>query len=348
MYEYYVSNELARLTIILGIVVSTIIYKRTGLTLGGVIVCGYLALFVGQPLHIIVTLIFSYLTYQIVYKFIQKRFMLNGRSLFEIEILVGLVFQVLWLTIIDLFGMINVDLAVLYGIGFVLPGVIAHDMGRQGPQNTMGSILLGVTIIALIIFPLSAIEELLPNFFLRTSSPFLRTQPYNYAYPIQLLPFGIIVSVIIDLFAYSKFKARSGGFVTAAYLALFAFRPLDLLFLIVASILTFLFVQFLTSRMVLAFGRTKLGMMILSGVVISWLLEIMIINLTQGEFIPWSGFVIIMPTIASLIANDFAHEGPYHTVVTTSLATAGVWLAMQGMVLVLYQTHLDWLFLAQG
>jgi len=345
MYEYYVSNELARLTIILGIVVSTIIYKRTGLTLGGVIVCGYLALFVGQPLHIIVTLIFSYLTYQIVYKFLQKRFMLNGRSLFEIEILVGLVFQIFWLTIIRLFGMINIDLAILYGIGFVLPGVIAHDMGRQGSKNTLGSILLGVFIISLIIYPLSAIEELLPNFFLRTSSPLIRTQPFTYAYPINLLPYGIIISVFLDLLIYSKFKARSGGFVTAAYLALFALRPLDLLFVVVASILTFLFVQFLTSHMVLAFGRTKLGIMILSGVVISWLLEIMMINLTKGQYIPWSGFVIIMPTIASLIANDFAHEGPYRTVITTSLATAGVWLVMQGVVLVLNQTQLEWLFL---
>jgi len=228
MYEYYVSNELARLTIILGIVVSTIIYKRTGLTLGGVIVCGYLALFVGQPLHIVVTLMMSYITYQIVYKILQKRYMLNGRSLFEVEILVGLVLQVIWLTMINLFGLINVDLAILYGIGFVLPGVISHDMGRQGPKNTIGSILLGVLIVSLIIFPLSAIEELLPNFFLRSSSPLLRTQPYTYAYPINLLPFGIIASVFLDLLAYSKFKARSGGFVTAAYLALFALRPLDL------------------------------------------------------------------------------------------------------------------------
>jgi len=345
MYEYYVSNELARLTIILGIVVSTIIYKRTGLTLGGVIVCGYLALFVGQPLHIVVTLMMSYITYQIVYKILQKRYMLNGRSLFEVEILVGLVLQVIWLTMINLFGLINVDLAILYGIGFVLPGVISHDMGRQGPKNTIGSILLGVLIVSLIIFPLSAIEELLPNFFLRSSSPLLRTQPYTYAYPINLLPFGIIASVFLDLLAYSKFKARSGGFVTAAYLALFALRPLDLLFVVVASILTFIFVQFLTSQMVLAFGRTKLGIMILAGVVISWLLEIVIINVTRGQFIPWSGFVVIMPTIASLIANDFAREGPYRTVVTTSLAAAGVWLVMQGMLLVLTQTHLEWLFL---
>jgi poly-gamma-glutamate biosynthesis protein PgsC/CapC len=345
MYDYSISNELARLTIILGIVVSTIIYKRTGLTLGGVIICGYLALFVGQPLHIIVTLAIAYITYQIVYKILQKRFMLNGRKLFEIEILVGLIFQVLWITIIRLFVTINIDLTILYGIGFVLPGVIAHDMGRQGARNTIGSILLGVSIVALIIFPLSAIEEVLPNLFLRTSPPLLHTQPYTYTYPIQLLPLGIIVSVILDLLAYSKFKVRSGGFVTAAYLALFAARPLDLVFVIVASLLTFVFVQLLTSRMVLAFGRTKLGMMILSGVVISWVLEIIIINLTHGRFVPWSGFVIIMPTIASLIANDFAREGAYPTVVTTSLATVGVWLIMQGAVLMLSQTHLEWLFL---
>jgi poly-gamma-glutamate biosynthesis protein PgsC/CapC len=345
MYDYSISNELARLTIILGIVVSTIIYKRTGLTLGGVIVCGYLALFIGQPLHIIVTLAIAYITYQIVYKFLQQRFMLNGRKLFEIEILVGLVFQVLWIIVIRLFRTNNIDMAILYGIGFVLPGVIAHDMGRQGAKNTIGSILLGVSIVALIIFPLSAIEELLPNLFLRTSSPLLRTQPYTYTYPIQLLPIGIIVSVFLDLLFYSKFKMRSGGFVTAAYLALFAARPLDLVFVIVASILTFIFVQLLTSQVVLAFGRTKLGMMILSGVVISWLLEIMIINLTHGQFVPWSGFVIIMPTIASLIANDIAHEGTYPTVVTTSLATAGVWLVMQGAVFMLNQTHLEWLFL---
>ncbi len=345
MYEYSISNELARLTIILGIVVSTIIYKRTGLTFGGVIVCGYLALFIGQPAHILITLAISYITYQIVYRVLQKRFMLNGRNLFEVEILIGLILQALWITVIKVLGLFEIDLTLLYGIGFVLPGVVAHDMGRQGPRNTLGSILLGVSIVALIVYPLSAIEALLPDFFLHTSSPLLRTQPYDYAYPIGLLPFGIIASVILDLLAYSLFKARSGGFVTAAYLALFALRPLDLVFVIAASLLTFFFVQILTARFVLAFGRTKLGMMILSGVVISWLLEILVINLTQGHFVPWSGFVIIMPTIASLIANDFAREGAYPTVATTSLTTLGVWLAMQGMLFVLAQAHLEWLFL---
>src|ERR1043165_230797 len=155
-------------------------------------------------------------------------------------------------------------------------------------------------------------------------------------------PAHIPAQNFVDL-AYSKFGTRSGGFVSAAYLALFAVRPFDLVLLIVASLLIFVFVDMLTSKFVLAFGRTKLGIMILSGMVISWLLEIVIINLTHGQFVPWSGFVI-MPTIASLIANDFAREDAYPTVVTTSFATIGVWLAMQGMLFILYQAHLEWLF----
>jgi hypothetical protein len=85
--------------------------------------------------------------------------------------------------------------------------------------------------------------------------------------------------------------------------------------------------------------------MILSGVVISWLLEIAIINLTDGRVVPWSGFVVIMPTIASLIANDFVYEGPVRTIVTTSFATVGVWLVMQGVLLGLSFAHLEWLFI---
>ena len=49
MYNYFVNTELARLTIIIGILVATLVYKQTGMTLGGVIVPGYLALFLRYP-----------------------------------------------------------------------------------------------------------------------------------------------------------------------------------------------------------------------------------------------------------------------------------------------------------
>ncbi|MEP7133574.1 MAG: poly-gamma-glutamate biosynthesis protein PgsC/CapC [Chloroflexota bacterium] len=346
MYEYYVSDQLARLTIVLGIVISTIIYKKTGRTLGGVIVCGYLALFIGQPAHIVVTLAMAYFTYQIVHNILKKRYMLNGRKLFEVEILVGLLFQISWLVLIKILARdVDVDLTALYGIGFVLPGVIAHDMGRQGPTNTLSSIFLGVLVVSLIIIPLSAIEQVLPLKFSYANTTLYRAQPYQYTYPLKLLPFGIIASVVIDFIIYSRLHYRAGGFVTAAYLALFAFRPLDLLFVVGCSFITFWFVKFVTSRVVLAFGRTKLGIMILSGVVIAWGLESLITVLTNGRYIPWSGFVVIMPTIVSLIANDYDRQGPYRTMSAISFSAIGVFLVMQVFVFVLNFLGLQWLYI---
>lgn len=346
MYEYYLSDQLARLTIVLGIVISTIIYKQTGKTLGGVIVCGYLALFIGQPMHILVTLAMAYFTFQIVHNILKKRYMLNGRKLFEVEILVGLIFQVSWLVVIKLLTRVDLELNALYGIGFILPGVIAHDMGRQGASNTLSSIFLGVLVIALIIIPLSAVEQVLPVNLSLSSQTLYRAQPYRYTYPLKLLPFGIIASVVVDLLIYSRLRYRAGGFVTAAYLALFAFRPLDLLFVLGCSAITFLFVKYATSRIVLAFGRTKLGIMILTGVVIAWTLEILAANMTDGRYIPWSGFVVIMPTIVSLIANDYDRQGPYRTLSAVSFSAAAVFLIMQAFVFILNVLGLQWLYIS--
>ena len=344
MYDYFVSDQVARLTIIIGIVVSTIIYKQTGRTLGGVIVCGYLALFIGQPIHIVVTLTMAYLTYQIVHNHLKKRYMLNGRKLFEVEILIGLVLQISWFTVVKLIARTDIDAAAFYGIGFVLPGVIAHDMGRQSPFNTLGSIFLGVFIVSLIIIPLSAFEHVLPVNLHSTIPIIYRSQPYPYTFPLALLPYGIIASVAFDLLIFSWVQFRNGGFVTAAYLALFALRPYDLLFVAVCSILTYIFVYLITSRAILAFGRTKLGLMILSGVVISWMLEILIINVTNGRYVPWSGFVVIMPTIVSLIANNVDRQGAFRTVTAVSISAVGVWAVMQGFVLALNLLGLGWFY----
>jgi len=346
MYEYYVSDQLARLTIVLGIVISTVIYKQTGRTFGGVIVCGYLALFIGHPMHILVTLAMAYFTFQIVHSILKKRYMLNGRKLFEVEILVGLVFQVSWLFMIKLLTRVDLELTALYGIGFVLPGVIAHDMGRQGPMNTLSSVFLGVLLVSLIIVPLSAVEQALPLNLSQASQTLYRSQPYQYTYPLKLLPFGIIASVVIDFLIFSRLRYRAGGFVTAAYLALFAFRPFDLLFVIGCSFITFLFVKLVTSHIILAFGRIKLGIMILSGVVIAWGLEILTTTLTNGRYIPWSGFVIIMPTIVSLIANDYDRQGPFRTLSAVSFSTVGVFFVMQAFVFILNALGLQWLYIS--
>ncbi len=334
MYEYPVNAEMARLTIILGVVVATLIYKQTGLTMGGVVVPGYLALFALQPLHILVTLAIASLAFVIVHNYMKGRFMLNNRALFEVEILVALVLQVIWSALLTLSSGYNPDWAALYGIGFVIPGLITHEVGRQGWRQTMLTTLFGALIVFLMITPLAAIEERLPAWMtVVTTSPILRTQPYTYAFPLKLLPIAIIISVLIDLFAANRFKTRAGGFVTAAYLALFLPRPLDILFVVVGAVATYLFVKYLASRHLLIFGRTRMGMLILSAVVIAWLMEIAVLNLTHGTFAPWSGFVVIMPMLVALLASSFDTQGLSRTFAVVGASGAAVFLLMQGLVL---------------
>lgn len=133
---------------------------------------------------------------------------------------------------------------------------------------------------------------------------------------------------------------------TAAYLALVAFRPLDLLFVLVCSAITYLFVKLITTRVVLAFGRTKLGIMILSGVVIAWALEIFATILSDGRYVPWSGFVVIMPTIVSLIANDYDRQGATRTLSAVSMSTLVVFVVMQVFVFLLNWLGLQWLYIS--
>lgn len=336
MYDYPFSAEIVRLTIILGIVISTLIYKRTGMTMGGVIIPGYLALYLVQPFHLLATLVIATLAYIYVHNTLKRRYMLNGRRLFEVEIIVALVLQITWSALLSLFTNFNPIWASMYGIGFVIPGLITHEIGRQGWSRTMYTTLLGTLLVFIIITPLSAIEQQLPKWLLATShSLILRTQPYTYSFPLKLLPIAIIISIMVDLIVARRFQIRPGGFVTAAYVALFLLRPLDLLFVLASALLTYLIVRYFTNRYLLVFGRTKLGFIILLAVVIAWLLEILMINVSQGSFAPWSGFVIIMPLLVALLTNSFDQQGIPRSLAAVTISGGVVWLTMQGLVWIL-------------
>ena len=265
--------------------------------------------------------------------------------MFEVEVLIALVLQVTWNIISGYFWRVDPNWFPIFGIGFILPGVIAHEMGRSGWGRTFVTTVLGAILVYVIIVPLASIQELLSTFVSPTSyTPLLRTQPYPYAFPLQLLPIGLVVSIFIDLLLYRWVKLRAGGYVTAAYLAMFFLRPVDIFFVLFCSLLTFIFISRIVGYNILAFGRTRLGITILAGVVISWIAEILVINLFRGTFVPWSGFVIIMPMIVSLLAVDFERQGIWRTTGGVSISSIGVWLVMQGVVFAIFQLNLDWLF----
>src|SRR4030042_6691418 len=115
-------DSIISLSIGIGLVVSLFFSEMLGLTAGGMVVPGYVALYLDRPVIIILTLIVSYLTYFIVHS-LSAVMIIYGRRRTVLMILVGysMGFLIRSLGILDL----PVGALVLTVIGYIIPGLIA-------------------------------------------------------------------------------------------------------------------------------------------------------------------------------------------------------------------------------
>ncbi len=122
------------ISIILGFLSSEFL----GLLCGGLISAGYLAFYVEQPYRILSTLLLSIGTFALV-KLLQNWLILFGRRRFVVTVLIGMLFAALiqkgYLFLTD----IHQDMRI---IGFIIPGLIANDMEKQGIWKTL--LMLGI------------------------------------------------------------------------------------------------------------------------------------------------------------------------------------------------------------
>ena len=131
----------------IGIVVSFAFYEIVGLSPGGIVVPGYIALFLDQPIRILVTLLAALLTYFIVSK-LSNYIILYGRRRFLAMILIG--FLLKWL-IEEIIITIPISGIELRSIGYIIPGLIANEMRRQGILPTLYSLAIVSIIVRLIL-----------------------------------------------------------------------------------------------------------------------------------------------------------------------------------------------------
>ena len=131
----------------IGIVVSFAFYEIVGLSPGGIVVPGYIALFLDQPIRILITLLAALLTYFIVSK-LSNYIILYGRRRFLAMILIG--FLLKWL-IEEIIITIPISGIELRSIGYIIPGLIANEMRRQGILPTLYSLAIVSIIVQLIL-----------------------------------------------------------------------------------------------------------------------------------------------------------------------------------------------------
>jgi len=132
----------------LGVLTSLFFLETFGVAAGGIVVCGYIALYLHEPLTILVTLTISFAVYGIV-KFLGMFMFMYGRRRMVISVLLG--FIIGWMVrSLGLFAYIPGDQAVRV-IGYIIPGLIANSMERQGIIQTISIMGVAAVIVRLVL-----------------------------------------------------------------------------------------------------------------------------------------------------------------------------------------------------
>ena len=117
-----------------------------GVLSGGLVSAGYLAFYLEQPFRIITTLLLAMATCGLV-KLLQRKIILFGRRRFMLTVLLCMIFAFFIEKCFFFFTDVNQDLRI---IGYIIPGLIANDMEKQGVLKTLLMLLLIAGIIWLI------------------------------------------------------------------------------------------------------------------------------------------------------------------------------------------------------
>lgn len=133
--------------LVVGVVVSLLLTELVGLTAGGIIVPGYVALLLDRPAALLGFLIVALASWGIVLA-LGSRLMLFGTRRFAVAVLAGLTLsagaQLLW----PVFDPPYVEWA---GLGYVVPGLVAYQFDRQGVLPTLAMIAIAAPIVRLIV-----------------------------------------------------------------------------------------------------------------------------------------------------------------------------------------------------
>lgn len=131
------------LSIILGFLSTELL----GIFTGGLISAGYLAFYIEQPYRILSTIALSLVVYGIT-RLIGKLAILYGRRRFMLTVILGILLGWLYESLSYYFSGISQDLRI---IGYIIPGLLANDMCKQGIWRTILMVLVCALLIRLII-----------------------------------------------------------------------------------------------------------------------------------------------------------------------------------------------------
>jgi len=150
--EKYRGRNMLWVSVGLGLVVSLLFAEFLGLTAGGLVVPGYIALFWNKPVQILGTLVAAFLAL-IVLKLISAKTFVYGRRRLVLTILLGFVFGSLLRLVAQ--NLIPPKYISFDPIGYVIPGLLAYWMEKQGITETITGLIIASVLVRMAVILLN-------------------------------------------------------------------------------------------------------------------------------------------------------------------------------------------------
>jgi poly-gamma-glutamate biosynthesis protein PgsC/CapC len=139
-------------TIGLGMLVSFFLTETVGLAAGGIVVPGYFALTLTEPVRVVATILVALVTFLII-KLLSQVMLVFGRRMLLLGVLVGYLLGYVTKIVPTLtIATLHLDVSV---VGYVIPGLLAYWMNRQGVVETISTMLIAAVLTRLIITTVS-------------------------------------------------------------------------------------------------------------------------------------------------------------------------------------------------
>ena len=132
----------------LGLVFSLYSSEVLGFVAGGLVVPGYFVVISSRPLMLLATLMAAFLAYLFL-RIISSQMLLYGRRRLLVAVLLGFIFSYLskWVAV----AYPSPILFQLQAFGFVIPGLLAYWMDKQGVLPTLGMLFVNVAVVRLLL-----------------------------------------------------------------------------------------------------------------------------------------------------------------------------------------------------
>lgn len=322
MHDYLFSSEVVRFAFVFGVVVSMLMYERLHLTTGSIVVPGYIAIFLVYPLVIVATFVNALFSFWLVNSVIRRKFMLYGRTKFTVMAIISISVQTAMLKLSPQGRWLWEDKIPLFvGAGYVVPALIAHDMGRQGVRRTLKAVMLAGSIVAIPIFvallaDLPGVNDLAPLEGFGSMS-----------IDSRWVPIAVLLSAAASWAVTTNYHLKSGGFVGAAYIGMFMGDPYQVAAAFTVALASFLFVRMVLMRWLILFGRRKFSAMLLTSSLISWTLlwtGTQLFSATVTDHLDLASLALTPLFVPGLLANDMDRTSPPKLLLGVAMAAGFV------------------------